>query len=105
MKPRQPELFDGEPEGAPYQRGSDTSLAAAISQAPHVTEKDALVLADIRVHGGATQDEIEIRTGMLRQSICARVNGLVRKGLLKDGGTRRLTRWVRKAVVWEIAGG
>jgi len=94
----QPGLFPG--EGAPYQRGSDTSLAAAISQVPHLAEKEARILEDVRANGSSTCDEIEVRTGMLRLTIGARVNGLVRKGLLCDSGVRRLTRWGRAAVVW-----
>jgi len=86
----------------PFVRGSETSEEAAVAKKPTKARDEAKVLGFI--HGrkgrGATDDEIEVGTGLCHQSASARRNGLVLKGLLHDSGDKRLTRRKRRAIVW-----
>ena len=93
----------------PYQKTSDTSRAAAASMtavSPTVRER---VLAFIRAQGvrGATRTEIEVGTGIVTQSACARINELCGRQLrLKlptlviDSGERRPGDTGRLQAVW-----
>lgn len=49
---------------------------------------------------GMTNEEIVTKTKVLLQTTCGRVNSLVKKGLVKDSGTTRLTQTQRRATVW-----
>jgi hypothetical protein len=62
----------------------------------------ALVLDHVRARGalGATDDEIEIATGLSHQNASARRRELVLRGALKPSGLRRRTRTGRTAAVW-----
>lgn len=85
----------------PFVRGSETSKEAAEAKAPTKTRDEAKVLAFVHAQKrGATDDEIEVGTGLCHQSASARRNGLVMKGLLADSGEKRLTRRKRRAIVW-----
>lgn len=86
----------------PFQRTSDTSREAAIAAYPRVgTDKHAIV-EFVRARGetGATQNEIELRLGLPRSTVCARVNELERDGYLVRTDMRRLTEFRRNAVVY-----
>ena len=52
-----------------------------------------------RTHG-ATTDELEKALHLSHQTCSPRVLELRKKGLVVDSGRRRLTRSMRKAVVW-----
>ncbi len=62
----------------PYQRGSDTSKAAALKARDFVGKQGAQVLALIRCHGelGSTQKEAEAVLHIGRPSLCARFRAL-----------------------------
>lgn len=49
---------------------------------------------------GATDDEIEELSRLSHQSISACRNTLMRKGLVRDSGIKRKTRYGNDAVVW-----
>ena len=88
--------------------GTDTSRAAAASLAPHVGRLEAVVLEAIREAGehGATDDEVEIATGLAHQSVSPRRISLQRLGLVVQAidsegvNVTRPTRSGRKATVW-----
>ena len=86
----------------PFNRGSETSEAAAESVAASAATHETLVFVTIRAAGehGATDDEVERATGLRHQNASARRNRLVHKGKVKDSGIRRNTRSGRKAIVW-----
>ena len=54
---------------------------------------------------GATCDEIEQATGLLHQTASARMNDLVREGVITVTGHKRLTRRRRPADVYALAFG
>lgn len=104
-----PRLFD--PDGLPVHpyadgrvprvAGSDTSAAAADSIEPNLRTKQAIVLGLIRAAGagGMTNDEVQIATGWLHQTVTARRCELEHAGLVADSGRRRPTRTGRMAAV------
>lgn len=49
---------------------------------------------------GATDDEIEIELSRSHQSVSGARNTLVRSGLVKDSGVRRLNRYGNLAIAW-----
>jgi len=89
--------YNGTP---PYARGSDTSEQAAVSAPPNAGTKRRRIYDLIVICGGATDDELEDRTGWRHQTVSARRRELVLSGLVVDSGKRRTTRSGRKAVVW-----
>jgi hypothetical protein len=82
-----------------------TSLDAAVEVRPHCGRMEAEVLAVIRVAGsfGATDWEIEQKTGYRHQTASARRRGLVLRGLIREAGKYRITESGRRAIVWIIA--
>jgi hypothetical protein len=52
---------------------------------------------------GATCDAIEARTGMLHQTVSARVCELRQDKRIRDSGRREKTRSGRRAIVWVVA--
>ncbi len=91
----------------PFERGSETSLAAARSM-----EESAPTLRD-RVEeyvkrcgtSGATDDEIEEALGLRHQTASARRRELELLGRIVKGPAFRLTRSGRRAGVYLAAGG
>lgn len=59
------------------------------------------MLAAPRWANGATREDIEDTTGLLTQTVCPRVNGLVRAGQVRVIGTRKL-RSGRDGDVYQI---
>jgi len=100
---KQLSLYEAQTIGAPH-NGTDTSVTAAVAAAPKApTQKKQILWWIAACEGyGATEDEIEVGMGFLRSAICARVNELVKEGLLRDSGQRRETRWNRPAIVWVL---
>lgn len=103
--PRQLGLLDSEPyagDNPPRVAGSDTSEAAAESVAKDTPRLRELVMAAIVARGdeGATDDEIEVATGLRHQTASARRRELVLLNRLDDTGRRRTTRSGRSAAVW-----
>lgn len=86
----------------PFDSGSDTSYAAAVSQLERSDRDEYRVYEAITHSGlrGMNDSEIETQLGMLHQTASARRRGLVLKGLIVDSGRRRETRSGRTAVVW-----
>ena len=85
----------------PFNRGSDTSLAAAVSMRHARARQEAEVLRVIVASGqaGMTDKQIEAATGWAHEAVSARRNALMNKGLIHDVG-RRLNPTGRSAVVW-----
>ena len=101
MSETEHEGMNGNANGIPFVRGSETCEEAAVAKAPTKARDEAKVLAFVHAQKhGATDDEIEVGTGLCHQSASARRNGLVVKGLLRDSGEKRLTRRKRRAIVW-----
>lgn len=87
----------------PFVKGSDTSEAAADSFGEEDRGQDRWkVLRAVDVVTGSTCDEIEAFTGLKHQTASARVNDLVKAGLLVDSGERRPTRSNRPARVLKL---
>lgn len=93
------------PESPGFVKGSDTSKAAAES----VDNEDRLtkqrqVLELLRRHEphGLTNDELEVITGWLPQSVTARSRELELAGSIYKSDVRRPTRWGRTAVVRRV---
>lgn len=114
---RQTGFFDDEHErdmatkqGLPYQRGSDTSKAAAESMeevAPAILTQVLLFIKRSGKHG-ANYDEIVVALNRDKPTISARCNELKRLGKIVDSGKRRMTRSGRPAAVYlakEVASG
>jgi len=98
----------GPPVPAPAVVGSDTSRAAAneMSRAC-VTADERVVFRAIfeAAELGKTDDELEVETGLIHQTVSARRNGLVQKHKVRDSGQRRRTRSGRLATVWVVGEG
>lgn len=101
---RQIDLFA---PAAPHVAGSETSREAAESIKPDVGRLERLVLSVIRARGerGATDDEIELETGLRHQTASARRRGLVLKGLVISTDKTRPTRSGRNATIWRARHG
>ncbi len=98
-------LFELDP---PHQKGSDTSRDAASSVAESAPTKRAEVYGYILARGkaGATDAEIEGGLSMLRQTVCARRNELVKFGMIRDSGRRRTSPDTgRLCAVWVASTG
>ncbi len=91
------------PKALPHS-GSDTSTEAAQRAMPRAGSDALMVFMAIRERGarGATCDELEESLQMQHQTCSARINGLVRKGLVKDSGECRQTRSGRPARVLKV---
>ncbi len=103
-------LDERQPYGGlpPHQKGSDTSREAARSAAECAPTKRAEVYGYILARGdaGATDAEIEGGLSMLRQSVCARRNELVKLGMIRDSGHRRNSPHTgRRCAVWVVRTG
>ena len=83
--------------------GGDTMVESAKAIAMEGRNLRATVLRVIIDKGGATDEEIELRTGLKHQTASARRRELVISGLVEDSGERRLTTSGRKAIVWKEA--
>lgn len=96
-------LYNGQPPSEPQDRAG-TSRAAARSVEHSSANARNMVLSAINASlNGATDDEIEQRTGLRHQTASARRRELVLLGEVRDSGERRATRSGRKAVVWVAA--
>jgi hypothetical protein len=86
----------------PYQRHSDTSHAAAVSAQWNADTQRAKVYRSLSRAGffGRTDHELQSILAMNPSTERPRRVELVKKGLVKDSGRRRLTPSGRKAVVW-----
>lgn len=97
--------------GIPYEKGSDTSKAAAEQKQDTAPSDEERVYHLIRSTSspkwllplGITDDAIEAALNMRHQNASARRRALVLKGLVKDSGLRRKTRSGRLAAVWVTA--
>lgn len=91
--------------GAPYQRHSETSRAAAVGIAPNAGTKRAFVLDYIALCGdyGATDEEMQLGIPMVQNTQRPRRVELVKMRLIKDSGRVRPTKGGYTAVVWVVA--
>jgi hypothetical protein len=83
------------------QEHSDTSRAAARWIEPKRPNLRVRVYAVIKRYGSATDEEIQLETGLNPSTVRPRRVELVELGLVRDSGRRRPTRSGRRAVVWE----
>lgn len=96
----QPSLFAPRP---PAQMHSGPSLEASDAIRPKAGRLRERVLAHLRAHGGATDDEIQAALDMPPSTQRPRRVELVRAGLVRDSGEKRKTRSGRRAAVWVAA--
>lgn len=82
----------------PYQ-ASSTSKAGAESIADYAPTLRERVYDFVRERRGATRDEITVGTGISLQTVCARVDDLLKLGRLTDTQDTRKTSSGRKARV------
>jgi hypothetical protein len=98
----QPSLLEA--QILPPRNQTPTSIAAAAQAIPHEgTQKMRILqlLAD-RGERGATMDEAEVQTGILKSACCGRFNRMADDGWITPINETRLTRWKRQAVVYVI---
>lgn len=91
--------------GAPYQKGSDTSAQAAgsIEHCLSFLEKEVLQAIKESREIGMNCWEVEQRCDISRACSSARLNGLRVKGLIHDTKLRRATDTGRSAVVYRYS--
>jgi predicted HTH transcriptional regulator len=83
-----------------YSRNApETSKQAASAIEPIVAQLEARCLQELGKEG-LTCDELELILRWSHQTASARINRLMKKGLIQDSGERRPTRTGRPAVVW-----
>ncbi len=92
------QLFDS--DGAPYVRGSRTSLEAARAIIPNQGTEEWKVLNWLEVMGPSTDEQIQFELDMNPSTERPRRVKLVEKGLVRAAGIRK-TRAGRKATIWE----
>ena len=93
----------GEQISLPYQKHSDTSLAAARKALNGANTQRARVYRLLwRFPEGLADFQIQEKLAMNPSTQRPRRIELVRDGLVRDSGHRRLTASNRKAVVWRI---
>lgn len=82
----------------------ETSVLAAEEAKPTAgTQRSRLYrLLKRRGRYGATDDELEVLSGLSHHTVSPRRRELVLKGLVRDSGHRRPTRRGREAIVWEL---
>jgi hypothetical protein len=93
----------GPPTAAPSVAGSGTSRRAASGMSANVRgalERIVFQVIQEAGHAGATDDEIEVVTGLSHQCASARRNGLVQKRKVRNSGQCRATRSGALANVW-----
>ena len=96
----QRDIFGGESEILPSARGSQTSLAAALSMMGRPADNARQRVLDcIWLCGPVTDQEIAQMLGMSENTVRPRRLELERDGLLVKAGTRR-TQSGREAVKW-----
>ncbi len=90
----------------PYVKGSDTSREAAHAKLATASTEIARVYRALVAAGphGKTDDELQVELDMDPSTQRPRRVELVRKDLVVDSGTKRLTRSRRRATVWIVAG-
>jgi len=85
-------------------RNRDTSAAAAAAIAPKSGTIKARVLAEYHAHPfPLTADEVAKRLDLEFISVRPRVTELGNDGLLKDSGSRKVGRFGKEQIAWEIA--
>ena len=88
--------------GLPPHVDQDTSIEAALSMLESASTLRGRVYRYIDRLGskGATDDEIEIASGLIHQTVSARRRELVLLNVVVDSGEKRTTRSGRRAIVW-----
>lgn len=86
----------------PFQAHSETSREAAASMAKVAPGDEQRVYEYLRCQGweGATDEQIQLATGLNPNTERPRRVNLCRKGLVREGTQKRLTRSGRRASVW-----
>jgi hypothetical protein len=94
----------------PWSDAETWKRAAESISLERLTRTQELVLAGLQIVGPSTDDELiaafRRRWPSCRlsdQSIRSRRAQLVRKGLVRDSGRRRLTKRGQRSAVWEVA--
>ena len=77
----------------------ETSLQALESIKEHTPTLLQVIWVEIR-DNTATCEEIETRLNIKHQTASARINDLIKKGLVHDSSFRRKTKSGRNAIVW-----
>ena len=97
------DLYNGTP---PHQAHSETSTAAAKEIVKDARSIRFRVYSKIKMSGarGLTDEEVQMAMGLQLQTEVPRRRELVMKGLVVDGGMKRMTVSRRWATVWVVAG-
>jgi hypothetical protein len=93
---------EGGPVGAPYTKGSLTSLEAAEAIADVAGRLRRRVYQHVVTCGatGTTDDAAEVALDMKHTTYTARRGELVKQGLVADSGHKGTTRSGRRATLW-----
>ena len=105
-----PDLFSWQPPAPPpaelpFAKGRPTSRAGAIHAAPRKGTQCDRILQALREAGdrGATACELRHATGIYQAStMSARLNGLMRDGLIYDSGQERESEYGVVNIVWRV---
>lgn len=105
-----PDLFSWQPPAPPpaelpFAKGRPTSRAGAINAAPRKGTQCDRILQALREAGdrGATACELRHATGIYQAStMSARLNGLMRDGLIYDSGQERESEYGVVNIVWRV---
>lgn len=97
----EPRVDENRP-GLVHRDAPDTERAAAAAVLPRSGTQRARVYELLRAASerGMTDWELVDSLGMLRSSVCARRNELIREGWVIDSGRRRRERTGSHAIVW-----
>ena len=97
---RQLSLLDVQTAGAPYQKDSPTSIAAAVAAGPKVGTQKARILAVIGKAGGWTQDQLSIYLHLPRSTVCARCRELELEGRIRKTARTRTSQYGKACAVY-----
>lgn len=88
-----------------YARRTDPDTAHEAAAAVNVTDSEERVLTSLRVRGPSTSYEVAAHYGRPVEQVSPAFRPLVRKGLIRDSGERKLADTGRRRIVWELVGG
>lgn len=94
-----PQVMGGQPD-YPLQDTSREAFIASKERKGKTQERIYKLIMNAR--HGKTDDELEVLTGILHQTLGPARGQLAKNGWIKDSGEKRTTRNGRKAIVWVV---